>query len=773
MSKLTDKTTTWEWAGLIAALVIVISIPAYYFAFEKNRSTDVVVEASPTFVGSAACKDCHNPEFELWQGSHHDLAMAVADSETVLGDFEDAEITVHDVTSKFFKKDGRFFVHTNGPGGEMGDFEITHTFGWFPLQQYLVPFPGGRLQTLPLAWDSRQGEWFRVPPVEPVDPDDWLYWTNAAQNWNGMCAQCHSTNLEKNYDLETDSYNTTWSDINVGCEACHGPGSSHVDWAEMSDMARPQVENFKLNQQTSNITSREHVELCAPCHSRRGSMGDDAHAKADLMDNYLPSLLTEDLYFADGQILEEVYVYGSFTQSKMYRHDVRCSDCHEVHSIKLVKEGNELCLQCHRAAQYDSTEHHFHKQEGETGEPIVSTDGQVLFEVGAGSQCVQCHMPGRYYMGVDYRPDHSFRIPDPTLSANIGSPDACLRCHVDKTADWSQETVNDWYGSGQTSHYGDTLASGRRGDPQALEELIRLAGDPLYPVIVRATALSLLVNYPGEASTQAMQIALMDEEARMRRTAVEFIQSTDPQTLAKQLANMLYDPVKTVRIEAARRLAGGLLIHLDNSRKALHKSVLQEYETAMKYSADFAYARHNLANLYSELGRGEDAVEQFEAALRIDNQFYPAKVNLAIAYNQQGKNQQAEKLLREVMAEQPELHEVAYSFGLLLVELQKYREAVTYLERAVNGLPERARIHYNLGLLYQHLQNARRAETELRAALALEPGNLDFQYGLADHYLKRGLLEQARPIAEMMASQHPENPIGGQMLQFIQRSTGR
>ena len=266
-------------------------------------------------------------------------------------------------------------------------------------------------------------------------------------------------------------------------------------------------------------------------------------------------------------------------------------------------------------------------------------------------------------MGVDYRPDHSFRIPDPTLNAAIGSPDACLRCHIDKTSEWSQETVNDWYGSGQTSHYGNIIASGRSGDPEALDELIRLAADPLYPVIVRATALSLLANYPGEASTQAMQIALMDEEARMRRTAVEFIQAADPQRLAKTLANMLYDPVKTVRIEAARRLAGGLSVHLDATQKTLHQNVLQEYETAMKYSGDFSFARYNLANLYTDLGRGEEAIEQFEAAIRIDNQFYPAKVNLAIAYSQQGKNQQAEVLLREVMAEQPDLHEVAYSFG--------------------------------------------------------------------------------------------------------------
>jgi Tfp pilus assembly protein PilF len=773
MNRPDKKTKKWELAGLIAALIIVVSAPAYYLSVVKDGDSHMLQDSQAIFVGSIECQDCHQPEYDNWQGSHHDLAMDTANENSVLGDFNDAEFTIHGITSRFYKKDGKYLVHTNGVGGEMGEHEITHTFGWYPLQQYLVPFPGGRLQTLPIAWDSKLNRWFRVPPQDPVEPSDWLYWTNAAQNWNGMCAQCHSTNLKKNYDPKTDTYNTTWSDIDVGCEACHGPGSEHVEWAQMSEMARPTTENFRLLRKTSNIESVELVEICAPCHSRRASMGDDNHIDTDLLDTYLPSLLNENLYFADGQIEDEVYVYGSFIQSKMYLHDVRCSDCHEVHSIKLIKEGNELCLQCHRAAQYDNKDHHFHKQNGEAGEAIESGEGEVLFEVGSGAECMQCHMPGRNYMGVDYRPDHSLRIPNPRLSAEIGSPDACLRCHVNESPQWSQERVLEWYGPGQKSHYGSLFARARRVEAGAGDELRELAADALYPVNVRATAVSMLTAYPGEETTQSMEMALMDDEALIRRTAVASISLQDQTELARRITPSLYDPVKSVRIEAASRLAGELSTHLDTEQRKTFEQVLVEYTKAMSYSSDFAASRHNLANLYNRLDRPEEAITQYQEAIRIDRQFYPAKVNLAVMLSERGQNKEAEILLREVVNEQPSLYEAAYSLGLLLVELQDYREGASYLEQASKGLPEHARIHYNLGLLYAHLQNSPAAERELKAALMLEPGSLDFQYGLADFYLKRGRFEQARTIAETMASTHPENPIGNQILEFIRRNSGQ
>jgi len=763
----------WKITGVVATAVIVLSIPFYLLKHKHifSNSDGVQSKLAAIFVGTQKCMDCHKIEYDKWRDSHHDHAMEVADEKTVLGDFDNAVFENHGVASRFYQKDGRFFVYTQGPNGKMGDFEVTHTFGWYPLQQYLIPFQGGNLQCLPLAWDVREKKWYHLYPKEPLSPKDWLYWTNAGQNWNGMCAECHSTNLKKNYDLETNTYQTTWSDIDVGCEACHGPGSRHVEWAQMPDMARPQVENYELVVRTSGINSRKLVELCAPCHSRRAALGDYTHAEPDFLDSMLPSLLAENLYFADGQILDEVYVYGSFTQSKMYHRGVRCNDCHDVHSIKLVKKGNALCLQCHRANEYDTTAHHFHKKKGEKGAPITSAAGSVLFDVGTGAECVQCHMPGRTYMGIDYRPDHSFRVPHPDLSITIGTPDPCKRCHIDKTSQWSDKAITKWYGPGRRRHYGTIIDAGRKRRPDVRKDLIRLAADPLYPVIVRATAISLLTAYPGEDTSQTIKLALMDDEALIRRTALESIAPANQKEQTELIVPLLYDPVKAVRTEAARRLSGEPSKHLDPDQDKVFKAVLKEFVSSMEYSADFSFGRYNLGNLYVSMNRPEEAIRNYLAAIKIDDLFYPAKVNLAMFYNKRGENDKAEALLREVVRTHPELHETAYSLGLLLAEMKKYDSAVVYLKKAAKGMPERARVHYNLGLLLQYLGRNSEAESVLLNTHKLEPDNLDYLYALADHYLKRGKLNKAKIIAEKMVVKDPTNRIGHELLKIIERDS--
>ncbi|MGD8703338.1 MAG: multiheme c-type cytochrome, partial [Desulfosarcina sp.] len=651
----TDTNTPWKITGLVATLVIVVTIPLAHWRHQHATSPVTGTAAAPTsaFVGSQACRDCHKPEYDKWADSHHRWAMETANEKTVLGDFDNATFTHFGETSRFYRRDGKYFVTTPGVDGKMTEFEITHTFGWYPLQQYLIPFPGGRMQCLPITWDVQKRRWYHLYPDQPLDPQDWLYWTNNGQNWNGMCAECHSTDLRKNYDFSTDTYATTWSEISVGCEACHGPGDNHVRWAQLPEMGRPDVDNYALSVKTRDMTSRQQIELCAPCHSRRMSLDDNIHHHADFLDYGIPQLLNEGLYFADGQILDEVYVYGSFMQSKMYARDVRCSDCHDVHSIRRIKKGNDLCLQCHQAAVYDHKGHHFHKQNGETGQPIRSASGEILFEVGSGASCEGCHMPGRTYMGIDYRPDHSFRLPRPDLTLAMGTPNACDRCHVDQTTQWSVDAMGKWYGKQSRRHYGEVLHAGRERRPEAAADLAALSGDRLYPTIVRATALAHLAGYGQSMAASAYTAALADEEALIRQSAVRHLPISHPGQRLAALTPMLYDPVRAVRSEAAAALAALPRDNLAADARQQFDTALAEYRQAMQRTADFSPSRHNLGNLSANLGQLDAAEKHYRQAIAIDGQFYPAKVNLAMLYNRQGKKEDAERLLREVIDANP------------------------------------------------------------------------------------------------------------------------
>ena len=759
-----DTLNRWKLAGLIASAVIVLTLPVYAVkeGLRRDRTRRAAV-AEATFVGRETCASCHEEATDAWLGSDHDNAMDVASDSTVLGDFDDALFEYGDMTARFYRRDGDYYVYTQGPDGELTEFRIGYTLGVEPLQQYLIPFPGGRLQSLTIAWDVEREEWFYLYPGQDIPPDDWLHWTRGAQTWNGMCAECHTTNLVKGYDPETKTFTTTWSEIDVSCEACHGPGSRHVEWAEMPAMARPLVENYELVMRTSDISSRQLVELCAPCHSRRTDLGDYDHRRSNLLDNILPETLSEGLYFADGQILDEVYVYASFVQSKMFKNNVRCSDCHDSHSLELVKEGNELCLQCHRADTYDNYDHHFHKKI-DKGEP---SDGAL---------CVKCHMPERPYMVIDWRADHSIRVPRPDLTLEIGVPNACSGCHDDETVEWALDRYEEWYGIARKPHYGTVLAAGRAGEPEALPELTRLAGDQLYPFIVRATALSLLGSYPGEESTAALSTALQDEDALVRYTAVNDLNPGDAGRLAKLLAPMLSDPVLAVRIQAASRLVGIPDQMLQPYQREALQAALAEYIEAMEHSLDFSFGGFNLGNVYTRMGEPERAEKYYRSAIEIDALFYPAKVNLAVLLNSLGRNDEAEALLREVLDAHPDQYDVAYNLALLLGEMDRYEEAARYLEYAVEGMPEHSRAFYNLGLIRQYLGDSAGAEAALARAVAIESDNLDYLYALADHYIKRGEPRKALPIAERMIEAQPENNLGRELRAYIEevlRSGGR
>ncbi len=703
-----DGLEPWRRVGLVATLALVLSWP---LSLALRPSSSPRASSSPArarYVGSQACAECHQGEHEAWKGSNHAHSMLAARPDSVLGDFDNREFRDRGRTWRFTRRDGRYYAWTDDLAGAPAEFQVLYTFGWYPLQQYLVAFPGGRLQCLSAAWDVPGRRWFHLSPDREVPPSDWLHWTRASLNWNTMCSQCHSTGVHKRYDPKSDTFRTSWAEITVGCEACHGPGSLHQDWARQPAMGRPQAPNAALTVKTHGLTQGEEVQFCAACHSRRAEIEDIQAPTTQLLDTHLPSLLDEGLFFPDGQILDEDYEYHSFTQSRMYEKGVRCSDCHDVHQARRRRSGNQLCLECHRADTYDGPGHHFH-QKSYQGRPSK------------GSECISCHMPGRNYMVVHFRRDHSLRIPRPDLTATLGVPNSCSAsgCHADKPLPWLQERYDQWHGRTRKPHYGTVLAAARRRAPEARGGLQVLALDRLRPNLARATAMDLLDSYPGEDSAKVLRQGLADPDPLVRRTAASRFQDRDPASLVEALAPLLKDPVRAVRMEAAVRLAG---LPLSETQQMACQEALAEYRAFLDFSADLPSGRYNRASLEERLGNLLEADRQYRKALEMDDGFYLAAVNLAVLVDAQGRPQEAEALLRQALKANPQDGSVWFNLGLVLAELGRRTEAEAALRQALEHSRRLAPAAYNLAVLVGE-RHPREAADLCGRALAVEPRN--------------------------------------------------
>lgn len=749
--------------GLVCAILVSLVLPSLG---QSNSVPAKVAVPEPSAtgagsVGAKSCARCHSKEYALWVGSHHDLAMGAASEKTVLGDFNDTEFTHFGLASRFFKRDDKFMVRTDGPDGELHDYEVKYTFGAYPLQQYLIEFPGGRYQALSIAWDSRpKGEggqrWFHLYPNERIAHSDVLHWTSLNQNWNSMCAECHSTNLEKNYDAATHRYQTTWSEINVSCEACHGPASAHVSWAER----KPGWEDSNgdrgllvgLNKHTGNEwvidaaggnprlktprRSDDEIELCGRCHSRRSTLAETFPQRGSLLDTHMPRLLDEGFYHPDGQIQEEVYVYGSFLQSKMYHAGVSCSDCHEPHSLKLRAPGNAVCTSCHLSAKFDTTGHHHHKVDS------------------AGAKCVSCHMPVKTYMVVDPRHDHSLRIPRPDLSVKLGTPNACNSCHGTFRAEWAAEKVREWYGQPAQGFqdYAEVLHAGRDGAPAAGQQLAGLVEDKKVPAIARATALSLLQPYLSPALLHVIKAGLQDSDPLVRVAAIRALR-TAPLAIRLELGfPLLKDPVRAVRVEAARLLAPVREQNLTADQRSVLDQAFKEYEATQDINADRPESHLNLGSFYAERGQLAKAETAYKKAIEIQPSFTPAYVNIADLYRVKGKDDDGAGWLRKALAVNPDDAEARYALGLLGVRQKRLPEALAQFERAARLRPDNPRYSYVYAVALNSAGKATEAINVLEKAYQRHPRNREILSGLVAFHRETGNLSAAKKYAAKLAA---------------------
>ena len=718
-----------------------------------------VTDPHAGFVDQANCVRCHEKEAKEWAHSDHALGMQRATEETVLGDFSDVTFVHYGVTSRMYRAEGAFRVETENASGVMEDYEVSYTIGIRPLQQYLVEMTNGHIQTLQVCWDTEKKEWFHLYD-EPIPAGDPLHWTGMQFKWNFMCADCHTTSLAKNYDLKNNRYQTSWSHINVSCQACHGPGEAHVSWAESRKGDEP-YEGDDLQVRFSETNAVAEIESCARCHARRSQLQAPHPHGSRYFDSYTLQLLSDTLYFADGQIQDEVYVYGSFMQSKMHERGVRCTDCHNPHTAELRVEGNALCVQCHSPAgnsrfgtlakkNYDSPEHHFH---------TVGTPG---------AQCVNCHMDSKVYMGVDPRRDHSFRIPRPDLTKKIGTPNACASCHSDKKADWVYDAFiarYPKYGGTGVYHFAETFARGREGNPSAMPELIGLVGDTNYPAIVRATALELLTQFPHNDSLSQMVKSLNDPSPLVRQTAVIGVDvlhdpAGNPFAQRQQLtwlAPLLDDEMRLVRSEVGRVLGRLPDALIEGSLKAGMSQAKSEFFERQTITDDRPESHMNLGFYHQSTGDPVAAEKAYLTAIRLDPGFQPARFNIATLYNTLGRNAEALTHLREVVTRYPRNGQGWYSLGLLYGEMNDSENLLTALKNASELLPGNGRVHYNYALSLQRAGKPEAAHVVYQKALALEPQNLDFLYATAINLMQQRKGRQASEYVQAMLVINPQD----------------
>ncbi len=735
--------------GILSLFYLLLSILSLSNC-SKNTARDNLLADEDGFMGDISCRSCHEKEYDEWYGSHHDLAMQVVSDSTVLGDFNNSQFESNGVTTRFFVQDGEYFVNTEGPDGEYEDFQIKYTFGAIPLQQYLVEFPNGRYQCLHTAWDSEKNEWFDLMPDEKLATDDWLHWTKGSMNWNTMCADCHSTNLKKNFDFESDSYNTTWSAIDVSCESCHGPGIDHYSYIHSADYKAGKKIAGSYMKQVSGLTKSQQVDDCARCHSRRGQITDYYDYEGQFMDHYIPSLIVNGLYHVDGQILDEVYVYGSFHQSKMNHRNVSCMDCHNPHSLDLLFDGNDLCNQCHVKETYDSESHHFHPLNTES------------------SQCVSCHMTGEVYMGNDFRRDHSFRVPRPDLSVRTGDPNACIKCHDDQSDEWAAEAVVKWYGPERVENYVDVMADIHDRIPQGAVDAIQMVGDTSVSEIIQASLIEFISTLGTEESNNLIVMSLDHYDPMVRYAAVGAMNRYSLQDRIQLVSPLLNDPVRSVRTMAAYQLAeASENIFLGEEKKRRDQAIM-EFENSLDMQADFPSGQLLRGQYYHKQNKLKEAKTAYKEAVRQDPYLPQPYYYLANLSYGDGNMEEAKSYFNSAIENDSFYIDARYGLGLLEAEMGDLNGAEIQLaiSARLSGNP---RYYYNWGLTLQNLN--RRPEAELAYLAGIEIDNLSEYnwYALTILYIQNGQNQKAMNAGVQLVNINPDNPEYRNLLRSISR----
>ncbi|MEN3943607.1 tetratricopeptide repeat protein [Prosthecobacter sp. SYSU 5D2] len=758
-----------KMAGFVIAMVAVVGLIGWAMWPKKNYTPVPVaatVKGGPTkkkiepfvmrdekeayaeYAGSQSCKECHAGEFEKWESSNHGLAERLPDDKLDLAGFEPPQAFKHGTqTTEARKKDGIYEILSLGFGGEKEAYPVQRVIGHEPLRQFLVEGERGRLHAMEACYDPKVRDWFNVYGDEDRVPGEWGHWTGRGMVWNQMCASCHNTRVRKNYDLETDSYRTSMTELTVSCESCHGPMKAHDDWQ------REYKDSGKKDPTLVEWSRDQHVENCAGCHARRGEITGDFVPGDSFWDHYLLTITDHtDVYYPDGQIRDENYEFASFFSSRMYHAGVRCMDCHDMHSMKTVLPGNNLCMRCHTPGGFPNA-------------PVILPEMHSFHQAkSTGNECINCHMPQTTYMQRDPRHDHGFTIPDPLLTKEYGVPNACNKCHTDQTVDWALEATNQWYGekmNRKTRTRAITIAKARQGNPEARDELLALLESDEIPHW-KASATLLLDRWMSEPQVQqAVAKQLEHEHPLVRQSAARMLEPVLQESSLRQATEkLLEDPVRSVRVTAAWSL---------RDRLNLDSAAGMDLQHMLRLNADQPSGQMQMGQFYYAIRDVPRAIKHMQTAIDWDPNSPPFHHDLAMLYSAAGNTPKVIEKLRDAIKLAPNEGQYHYELGLALSETGDMEATVAALKECVRVAPMYARAWYNLGLALNGLGRTAEAMDALRRGEAADPRDPGIPYARATILAQLGQKQEAIAATQKALSINPGFQEARQLLMMLSR----
>jgi predicted CXXCH cytochrome family protein len=730
-------------------ILIILVLEVLFFQYCNNSERSV---RQVDYVGSDKCQSCHQNEYSLYRQSDHFHAMDTVSQNSVLGDFDNSRFIYFGDTSRFYKKNNHYFVSTRDSTGRRREFQVSYTFGWRPLQQYLVKFTDGRIQALPFCWDTRSKEnggqrWFHIYNNDRIGGKDELFWMGIEQNWNYMCADCHTTGFKTNFSTSKNIFNSSWKFSTVSCESCHGPASNHIEWSNNKNddpykgfaitLAAKKMK-WKLDS-ARQITIPESVvmndtliETCARCHARATRFSDHYIHGQSLMQTHIPAGVENANYYVDGQIKEEDYEYGSFLQSKMYAAGVTCINCHDAHGMKVKATGNTLCTSCHAPARFDGPQHSFHSVSG------------------TGNQCVNCHMPETTYMVIDGRRDHSIRIPRPDLSLTNNSPNACNKCHTDRTVQWAAKNFEKWYGNHRldTNTYVQLKEYIADLNDKSESSLFTLLSGKQYPAIIRASVMDEYGSLTSQRLFGKMVEELNSTDPLLRLNAIKGLNNYPQQDIISRIAPLLADKIIAVRMEAMNTIASSFNLLLADDQK-LFRIVMAEYIRAQQHLSHRPEGFYNRAILYKAMGDLTKADQVYNLCIQRFPSFAPAYSNLADLYREQNHEVRAKAILDEGLLRVPGNPQLHYALGLWHVRSHNNKLALSELKTAADLAPGDAQMIYGYSIAMFSMEKKKEAISLLEKYTLLHGNNAMILEAIASMSTDLNMSEKAKEYNEI------------------------